>query len=179
MDKVCKQYWAEIVELAQTGAEPAGGHHIASCAECGKQLAQARKMMQAFSLSQHEAPASLVNMAKGIMPAKSKQTWATLIRSNVALQGVRSATTDIQALFEADDHKVHVQYHALRNGWEILGQVSPRAEAGEYQGKQFRVDDQGRFKLKSKDLQRSEFVLRTDVGDIVVPAIGEGSGDER
>jgi hypothetical protein len=174
MKKSCAPYWDEILEFAEKGVEPGADHHVASCQDCSQTLAQARRMVVAFSLSQQDAPANAIQAATALMPAKEPIIWAKLLRSNVAMQGVRSATNDIQALFEASSHKVQVQYRATRNGWEVLGQITPKAESGEFGGKKFAVDDLGRFKLRIKNLMQSSFLLRTQSGPIMIPSIDEG-----
>jgi len=128
--------------------------------------------MQTLGEKAYDAPADLVQLAKQIMPARNRSVWATLVRTNLSLQGVRAKDpSDIQALFEADGEKIRVQYRSLPKGWELMGNVSAPTNEGEQAGKKFAVDKSGNFHIKVADLDNSGFSLRLEDQEVNIPSI--------
>lgn len=175
MKKDCEKMWPKIVEYFHGANDPAAEGHLKSCEDCTLQLSQLEQMVGCFKSPVYNAPASLISAAKNIMqPMRKTSIFATLVRSNLGLAGVRSAATkDIQAVFDVEGEKIRVQYRALPQGWEILGHVPEGATEGRAGKKSFRIDEKGRFTLTVKDLAQSGFKIVVDGVEISVPAVNE------
>jgi hypothetical protein len=155
MNRICKEQWEAIVDLAEGQLRPDASAHLAGCADCRESHAQLVQMMASLAVPQFTAPESLKSMAKALMSPKPARMG--LLRTSLQLSGARSGAEDFQAVFELNGTEIRVMYAKEDRGWDVMGQVPApdwivvRGEAN------LEVDREGRFHFLTKTLDDSGF----------------------
>ena len=177
MKKDCGKFWDRIVALAHGELDPAASDHASACNECGRQLAELKKVVAAARVSSFDAPQALLSMAKGIMPQRAPRTIARLVFNSLAAAGARGSKREaFQLVFEEEGLKARLMYSPSAQGWDVLGKIESEGNwAAERTGKPVSIQN-GRFNFESPNLGATELTLIQAGREVLIPAAEEALG---
>lgn len=172
MKRECAQMWPGLVTLAEGGTDPEAAAHVAGCADCARRLEEVRESIRLLKSGFSDAPQSLIQSAKDLMPQRVP-VRAQLLRTTLGPAGARGGDA-FQSVYEFEGGTVRVMYQPQAAGWMVLGRVDGIA----WESDQAEIADDGRFEFSSQELSGAEILLRRGDVEVLIPApTGESADD--
>lgn len=131
---------------------------------------QFERIGKALKTAHFEAPPEALGAAKALMPEVRRQVWARLVSGGMALAGARSSTAEsFQLVFEAEEARARLMYERDSQGWQVAGQA-PKGFRVQRGGRGVRVDAEGRFVFRAKDLADTGLTLLEEGLEVIIPS---------
>lgn len=131
---------------------------------------QFERIGKALKTAHFQAPAEVIAAAKSLMPEAPRQLWARLVSGGMALAGARSAASEsFQLVFEAEEVRTRLMYERDSRGWQVAGQA-PEGFKVQRGGRGVRVEADGRFAFRAKNLGDTGLTLREDGREVLIPS---------
>ncbi len=138
-----------------------------------------RRIVKVLRMPSLEAPESVRNAAKSLIPAPERRVlFARLVSSTLQTEGVRSAQGSFQMVFEAGEHRARLLYSPERGEWRVTGKVDGPGWTFERKGSARTCDAEGRFEFRAASLGDSAIVLAAGDVELRVPSAEEASEHE-
>lgn len=173
----CKDYWEDIVDLAEGKESKAAVDHLSQCPSCKQDFELLRNTVQGLAVVEYSAPKSVIEDARRIMPARQ---WKTVRRLGTLPQlATARGAAEFQAVYQEDNARIRVRYEREGQEWMVTGRVQAEEPTSAYREDQvLELDETGGFLFTAKTLEDTGFQVISGGRWLRVPSASEAVDDE-
>ncbi|MEQ1932824.1 MAG: hypothetical protein ABL962_02945 [Fimbriimonadaceae bacterium] len=161
MNQTCREFRAELADVAEGALNPAARNHIGECASCAAFVAELTVMISAAARKRYEAPAETILRAQALFVPRKRTVMANLL--NLGTTGARSAGSELTQLrLEAEDIQLMLMIRPDGDGWRVMGMIEGELPlSGHYADDALDLDG-SRFEFLTHDLGQDVWLEYAD-----------------
>jgi hypothetical protein len=152
MKKSCRQYEAELVELAEGQVRPGLENHLTSCPDCHAKFSALATILAAAKRGQYDAPAESLLRAQAIFTPQKRVIFASHLYHG-AVGARASATQTGQVRLQAEDVFVTMMVRPEGKSWRVMGMIEGPLPNSISCGDETLPGDTSRFEFPASSLE--------------------------